>query len=222
MNYYAEQLNANALAEVYETGLERVKQYLNAEIDFVKMQLAPEDRVLEMGAGYGRIMRELAPHCASITGVDISESNVSYGRRYLDGCPGTELMVGDVHRFTWPRQYDRILCLQNGLSAMRISPEEVSAWLEHLEVKGKIIISSYSDKFWETRLLWFEEQADKGLLGKLDRERSKNGVIVCEDGFRATTASYEDFLNIAKVCGCAYTIQEVDESILFLLLEKEG
>ncbi|HBC97211.1 MAG TPA: class I SAM-dependent methyltransferase, partial [Clostridium sp.] len=58
-----EKLNSQKLFQVYETQIPRVKQYLQAEIDFVKKNLSKTQSVLELGAGYGRIVRELAPHC---------------------------------------------------------------------------------------------------------------------------------------------------------------
>jgi len=47
------------------------------------LDLNSEDRVLELGCGVGRIGRELAPHCAHWTGVDISERMISHARERL-------------------------------------------------------------------------------------------------------------------------------------------
>ena len=52
---------------------------------------------------------------------------------------------------------------------------------------GRALFSSYSPKFWEHRLSWFREQADKGLLGAIDEEKTRDGLIVCRDGFVART-----------------------------------
>ncbi|MPM25085.1 hypothetical protein SDC9_71575 [bioreactor metagenome] len=75
-NYYAEKLNSQMLFKVYETQIPRVRQYLKAEIDFVKKNLLNTQSVLELGAGYGRIIKELAPCCRSIVGIDISTESV--------------------------------------------------------------------------------------------------------------------------------------------------
>ena len=47
------------------------------------LELGAEDRVLELGCGVGRIGRELAPHCAHWTGVDISEKMIEHARERL-------------------------------------------------------------------------------------------------------------------------------------------
>ena len=49
-NYYAGKLNATKLFQVYDTGIERVRQYLEAEIDFVRKDLQGHERILELGA----------------------------------------------------------------------------------------------------------------------------------------------------------------------------
>lgn len=81
-NYYSGKLNAVRLLEVYQTGIERVRQYLQAEIDFVTAKLSGRERVLELGAGYGRIMREVSPFAARVLGLDISEDSVLFGKEY--------------------------------------------------------------------------------------------------------------------------------------------
>ncbi|MEW5925544.1 MAG: class I SAM-dependent methyltransferase, partial [Candidatus Zixiibacteriota bacterium] len=80
----------------------------------------------------------------------------------------------------------------------------------------------YSDKFWEDRLEWFRAQADEGLLGDIDDEKTGNGVIVCKDGFRATTISREDFTGLTQKAGVSSEIREVDNSSIFceIIVEK--
>ena len=49
------------------------------------LDIGPDDRVLELGCGIGRIGRELAPRCRSWTGVDISENMIAYaGQRMAE------------------------------------------------------------------------------------------------------------------------------------------
>ncbi|WP_303874628.1 hypothetical protein [Tepidanaerobacter acetatoxydans] len=77
-----------------------------------------------------------------------------------------------------------------------------------------------SKKFWKYRLIWFKEQAEKGVLGELDLDKTKNGVIICKDGFKAITYTLEDLKMIGYLSGYKYQIQEVDESSIFLIIHK--
>lgn len=220
-NYYDQSLNAQKLYRVYQSKYPRVAQYLAAEISYVKKYLQGSERILELGAGYGRIMKELAPFCQSIVGIDISKDNVEFGREYLKEMENAQLLVMDAHHMQLEASFDVILCLQNGLSAMKIEPMSyIKEVLELLRPGGKAFFSSYSPNFWEHRLAWFAEQAEKELLGELDMEKTKDGVIVCKDGFRATTCSPEDMDMIGRASGYKYQVTEVDESSIFLVVEK--
>ena len=223
-NYYAENLNAKRLYEVYETQYPRVQQYFDAEIAFVKNRLQKTDRVLELGAGYGRIMKALAPYCKSIAGLDISEGNVAFGQGYLHEVPNAKLFVMDAHQIApeaFDAPFDSVLCLQNAMSAMKVEPfSYVGKIMALLSPGGRAWISTYSEKFWPSRVAWFLEQAEKGLLGELDMMQTKDGIIVGKDGFRATTHTPEQLEELGKSSGYPYEVREVDESSVFLVITK--
>ncbi len=220
-NYYDEKLNSDKLFKVYETNIPRVKQYLDSEIEYVLNSLTGNEEVLELGAGYGRIMKKLAPKSKTITGIDISGSNVFLGNEYLKENSNARIVKMDVHNLELDKEYDVILCLQNGLSAMKGDLATIKNILKYLKPGGKAFFSSYSEKFWDHRVLWFKEQADKGLLGEIDFERTKDGIITCKDGFIATTHSVDDFHEIGKALNYTYKIKEVDDSSLFFVVTKK-
>ena len=221
-NYYAQKLNSQNLFKVYETKIPRVKQYLDAEISFVRDNLTGSERVLELGAGYGRIVKELAGNCKSIIGIDISDENVSLGKEYLKDSTNAKIVTMDVHNLTFEEKFDVILCLQNGLSAMKVtSMDSIEKILEMVVSGGKVYFSTYSEKIWEYRLMWFKEQAEKGLLGELDLDKTKDGVIICKDGFKANTHTPKDLKMIGYLSGYEYQIQEIDESSVFLIIHKK-
>ncbi len=109
MNYYDEKLNSQKLFQVYQTEIARVKQYLAAEIEFVRKDLKKTETVLEIGAGYGRIVRQLAPYCAAITGIDISDESVAFSKDYLRNFANASIKKMDVHGIQVDNTYD-IIC----------------------------------------------------------------------------------------------------------------
>ena len=221
-NYYEQNLNSQRLFQVYDTKIPRVRQYLDKEIDFVRKRLRGSENVLEVGAGYGRILKELSHSAKSFVGIDVSEGSIEFGKEYLKELPNVRLEVMDVHRLDFVEVFDVALCLQNGLSALKGEPIDlIKISLRALLKGGKAYFSTYSTKFWRHRLAWFQEQADKGLLGEIDREQTKDGVIVCKNGFRAVIFTEKDFVKLGEASGCRYEIQEVDESSLFLMITKE-
>jgi 2-polyprenyl-6-hydroxyphenyl methylase/3-demethylubiquinone-9 3-methyltransferase len=58
------------------------------------------------------------------------------------------------------------------------------------------------------------------LLGPVDRNASRDGVIVCHDGFRSGRTHTEEFHEFAKTLGVEAGISEVDDSSLWCELRK--
>jgi len=220
-NYYKESLNSLQLVEVYNTKIERIQKFLNNEIEHVKRIITKKDEILEIGAGYGRIIKELAPYAKYICGIDISSKTIEYGRNYLKELSNISLEVMDAYNMNFKEQFDITLCLQNGISAIKGNHNRlVECAVKATRKNGKIIFSTYSPKIWDERVKWFIEQSGKGLIGKLDLEKTKNGIIYCSDGFEAMTFTENDFHKIGKSTGYSYYIEEVDESSVFLVIDK--
>jgi hypothetical protein len=87
---------------------------------------------------------------------------------------------------------------------------------------GIVLLSSYADDFWPHRLAWFEAQAAEGLVGPIDRSASRDGVIVCEDGFRSGRLSPDAFRSLCATLGVRAEVREVDGSSVFCEIVKPG
>lgn len=216
--YYAGRLSGERLRRCYEIASPRVRQYLEGEIGFVLGRLTPEDAVLELGCGYGRVAFRLAGAARRVVGIDTSVESLELARR-LAGGPGRCRFLGmDALALAFGEAtFDKVVCVQNGICAFGVDPEALLR--EALRVArpgGRILFSTYSGRFWEERLRWFEAQAAEGLLGAIDHERTGNGIIVCHDGFQAGTMSPGAFRDLGECLGVDPRMTEVDESSLFL------
>jgi 2-polyprenyl-6-hydroxyphenyl methylase/3-demethylubiquinone-9 3-methyltransferase len=220
-NFYAKNLNSQKLYQVYETNIPRIRQYLYEEIAFIRKHLRGTENVLEIGSGYGRILKELSLYAKFFVGIDISDESIKFGRKYLKEFTNIRLEVMDAHTISFKEEFNMVLCLQNALSALKGDALSlINRCMKALLDGGKAYFSTYTGKFWNHRLAWFEEQAGKGLLGEIDKEQTKDGVIICKDGFRAVTFTEEDFVRLGEASGYKYEIHEIDESSLFLIITK--
>ena len=215
--YYSERLSAERLRKCYEIAPPRVRRYLDCEIRHVAARLGESDIVLDLGCGYGRIMERLADSAGLIVGIDTSPSSLRLGREYLRRYMNCRLIRMDAGALAFCNDaFDVVLCLQNGLSAFKV--DRSSLVRESLRVTrpgGRIFLSSYSENFWQDRLEWFQMQSDHGLLGEIDQTATGDGVIVCKDGFVATTVSAEEFATLTSGLGTDIRIEEVDGSSIF-------
>ena len=112
--------------------------------------------------------------------------------------------------------FDTVICIQNGISAFKVDP--LKLFKESIRVTregGTVLFSSYSEKFWKDRLEWFQIQSKYNLIGEIDYDLTKNGVIICKDGFKATTYSKQKFYELASNFNVKTSIYEIDNSSIF-------
>lgn len=218
-SYYTDTLAARNLERCYEIAPKRIRQYLDAEIDFVKRVLCPSDIVVELGCGYGRVLKEFQEVTPHVIGVDTSYGSLHYGKSSLEESKLTQLLQMDAGMMALQNDsFDVVVCIQNGISAFKVdSTSLVEESLRIAVPEGKCLFSTYSDKIWDERLHWFELQAKEKLLGEIDFSRTKRGTIVCNDGFVSTTFTEADFNNIARKLGVSCKTLEVDSSSLFAI-----
>jgi SAM-dependent methyltransferase len=215
--YYAERLAAERLRACYDLAPPRTKAYLDAEIEFVLSKTTPSMLALELGCGYGRVLERLLPRVRMALGIDTSPSSLRMGLEYLGRKPSVFLGCMDsVQLGLRDRTFDLTICIQNGICAFAVDQEQL--FREAIRVTrsgGLVMFSSYTSQFWEHRLEWFEIQSAHHLIGEIDYQATGNGMIVCKDGFRATTADRVTFEKLAARLGVTARMTEVDGSSLF-------
>ena len=79
-DYYAKKLNAENLRRVYEIASPRIRQYLQAEIDFVMDRLPYGGAILETGCGYCRVLESFRRRTNRVFGVDSAFMSLALGR----------------------------------------------------------------------------------------------------------------------------------------------
>lgn len=95
------------------------------------------------------------------------------------------------------QSFDLVACIQNGMSAFGVNRRQLLREAIRVTLPGgRVLFSSYSTRFW-------------------DPEATKNGVIVCKDGFRAGTVGPEEFRDLLSWNPAVPEISEVDGSSLF-------
>jgi SAM-dependent methyltransferase len=215
--YYTDKLAAERLRACYDLAPPRTKAYLEAEIEFVLARTTPSMLALELGCGYGRVLERLLPRVHVAFGIDTSPSSLRMALEYLERKPSVRLACMDsVQMGFCNRVFDLTICIQNGICAFAVDRQQL--FREAIRVTrsgGLVMFSSYTSQFWEHRLHWFEIQSAHHLIGEIDYQATGNGMIVCKDGFRATTADRATFEKLAADPGVTPRITEVDGSSLF-------
>jgi len=222
MHGYYNTLSAERLKKCYDIAPVRIMRYLKAEIDFVIGKIISPSKILELGCGYGRIIEQLASGDAIIAGIDTSLDSLKFGRDNLQNKLGINLSCMNAVSLGFKdNSFDLVLCLQYGISAFHSDRLQlVKEAIRVTRKRGKILFSTYSEKFWGDRLEWFKLQASKGLIGEIDEIKTVRGTIICKDGFKATTIKPGEFKSLVSSLNVIPVIIEVDESSIFFEIEK--
>jgi SAM-dependent methyltransferase len=218
--YYRNKLHGNLLKRCYDLAPPRIRQYLLAEMDYVLSRIQKHDRVLELGCGYGRVLQHLAAKAYSVAGIDISYPNIKCAVRMLKDYAHCRLFVMDAIQTGFREgAFDCVICIQNGISAFGVDQKTlIRESVRITRAGGLVFFSSYSPRIWPERLRWFELQASAGLVGEIDWRNTRPGVIVCRDGFTATTVAPGQFYDMSSDVSAETHVEEVDESSIFFVL----
>ncbi len=221
--YYSEKLSAERLQLCYEIAPPRVKQYLEAEIEFVLDKIRQTDLVLELGCGYGRVLQKLVEKAKTVFGIDTSRASLFLVEKTIGKIPSLHLSVMNAVELGFSdRKFDTVICIQNGISAFKVNKRKlIEEAIRVTRSGGTILFSSYSEHFWEDRLEWFRLQSEYGLIGEIDENVSKDGIIVCKDGFRCDTIGPDEFISFTSNYGIESIITEVDGSSIFCEIRVE-
>jgi SAM-dependent methyltransferase len=216
-SYYSEKLSAERLKLCYDLAPPSVQRYLAAEIEHVRKRIRPTYRVLELGCGYGRVLRGLAQAAGMVVGIDTSLDSLRMAMVCLAGLSNIALAHMDAIELAFPAEcFDLVCCVQNGISAFHVDQRALlCSAVTVTRPGGKVLFSSYADQFWRDRLEWFRIQASNGLVGEIDEAATGNGTIVCKDGFRATTVRPDGFRQLSQGLGTDVTIEVVAGSSVF-------
>lgn len=220
--YYNDKLAAERLRQCYGLAPERTRQYLQAEMDFVLSRIKPGDIVLDLGCGFGRTLPPLAAKARSVVGIDNAAASIAMARQAVKGISNIVVKEMDAARLRFADNlFEAVICIQNGISAFHCDQKNlIREALRVTKPGGLALFSTYAEKFWPHRLQWFKLQSEAGLLGEIDWEKTANGIIICRDGFTASTVSPEQFRQLSAGLPAQVTLTEIDESSLFCELWK--
>lgn len=214
---YYSRLAGERLRLAYDLASPRARRYLAAEIQHVAARVPAGGSVLELGCGYGRVLRPLSEHARVVVGIDTSLPSLELARRYLAPTRNVVVAAMDAMRPGFPpHSFDVVCCVQNGISSFHVDQRSLlGAAVGITRLGGVVLFSTYAESFWPHRLEWFRAQSAAGLIGEIDEDATGDGIIICKDGFSATTVSPEELSCLAAGLGWKRVIRTVDDSSVF-------
>ena len=193
-------------------------QDYSADLPFYRALLHPDDRILELGCGNGRLTRLLAPLCRQITGIDISGPMLRQAKNTTS--TATTHLANIVYEqkdmldFSFPSGFDVIIIPYNTLNLLG-EEDKVKKCLQlcqkHLAPEGhlglqlyhpdaNVLATAHSQKLFQFIIM------DDGAGGKVIKETLKSyhppsSTLKLEERYRVRPGSgVESYRNLSHTC----------------------
>lgn len=178
-------------------------------IEFTKF-LKNDSVVLEVGCGWGRILKSLAPHCKKIIGIDNSDVEIKEAKFFLADVSNSEMFYEDGEKTHFPDDYfDVIILAGNTFGNLGDKKEKVINEITRiLKESGKILLSVYANGAKDLRIKAYR---DIGLKADL----KEDGTVIFEGGLLSEEFSKQQLEIIFKKFGLK--VQFVDINSIAML-----
>ncbi len=166
----------------YEIWLEQatpeIKDWFQRELRYLKKNIKPNSKILDIGCGFGRHIQILANFSKEVVGVDNERSMIKKARKKLGDLGNVRLFLQDVKKLNFDDcSFDYVICMTGTFGNLLDKKLDTLKEMKRVcKNGGKIIISVYSEKALKTRLESYKK-VDLPII------KIKGGTIYAEEGF---------------------------------------
>jgi SAM-dependent methyltransferase len=213
---------AERLKKCYDMASPGFLYDLHQEVNGIIGRLQPSDVAMHVGCGYGRIIPELARSAKFVFGIDSSRDHIRYGRGWLKNIHNSLILEMNAGEISFADCFfNKIICLQSSLSFFHKNPETIiKECLRVATDDGEIIIATYSEKYWDELLGWYEIKSKNGLIEEIDYEKTKPGHLVCRDGSSYVTITRDLCMKWAMHFKAHMKTEQITDHCTFVILNK--
>lgn len=191
------------------------KTWMEKDVLEIKKFLKKDYVVLDVGVGFGREIKGLAPFCKKIIGIDNDPKEVENAKLNTKDTKNVEFFVEDAKKTHFPNEYfDIILCLGNTLGNVGDDKEEILCEMRRLLKKdGKILISVYSKGNTRKRIEAYEKIGLK--IKYVDKEK-----VIFEEGLISEEFSKDELKELFNRVGLKAKFKDINSIAVLCIVEK--
>jgi SAM-dependent methyltransferase len=137
---------------------EAIKEYLEKEIEYLLENISSNSVVLDVGCGFGRHMKILAPKVRKVVGIDYNRHMIARAQEELRAHRNSELYLENAREMHFENYtFDFVICMLNTFGDLGGFKIPVLKEMERVtKTGGKITISVWSENALEDRIEAYE------------------------------------------------------------------
>lgn len=185
-----------------------IKGFFSDELAFLKSDffgkvVEPDSDMLEIGCGYGRLLKVLCEHTRRLVGIDFSRTMIDKARQNLVDKANVEIYLMDADKLQFPDEaFDNVVCLAQTFGNMPGIEINVLREMKRVTKKGgKVIINVFSE-------IMKEAQAENYKRLELANVRDDGTGYHTDDGFYSRRFTREQLTELFSVAGLVCGISE--------------
>ena len=200
--------NEDVIFNYWETFVKKaskpIQDWLRQESIFLKKNITKNSIVLDVGAGYGRNVLDIAKIAKKIIGIDKSKFIIDATSKIAKKYKNVEFYCQDALKINYPNNsFDYVLCLGNTFGNLDKDKISLLKEMERVCKKGgKIYICVYSDKALTIRLKEYKK------IG-IHIKKIKGGIVYNDSGQLSEQFSKTQLKRLFKKVGLEANIIEL-------------
>jgi ubiquinone/menaquinone biosynthesis C-methylase UbiE len=180
---------------------QEIDEFISEEEDFVR-RAAWKGKVLEVGCGYGRLIKIISQKAKHVVGIDFSYAQLNKARIFLKGLSNVSLLHMDAHKLRFTEgEFDFVVCLNASLGNMPgVEVEVIREMKRVVRVGGEITVTVLAENSKPAQI------ANYTRLGLKIAEIGKN-FIITEEGLYSRRFSENDLVKLfTEVGGISFSV----------------
>lgn len=200
-----------------ENPIPEIKDWLDKEVEYLKKNIKPDSKVLDVGCGFGRHLSVIAPFCKEVIGVDTDKTLIGQAKKNLSKFKNAKVLVQDAQNLEFEDNYfDYVICMTHSFGNFLESRDKILSEMKRVcKKQGKIIISirGTSEKALELRKKDYEN------LG-IHITKIENGIVYTKEGLISEHFSKDRLKKIFDKQNLKYKFIELNNISLLCELKK--
>lgn len=154
---------------------EAYQKWFADEKDFIMSNIKKNSKVLEVGCGDGRSLKDVLLVTKNITGIDHDETAVEHAKNNFESIPSIKIILAEGNKLPFQdSMFDYVTCIGTFANFGQDKYAILEEMRRVVKDDGKIIISAYSEDALQERMKSYEAI-------NVPIKSSKNGTVIFDD-----------------------------------------